>query len=386
MYIICTGLAGFLKQPRVSVLDISLTSGIKKIDKSKTKRRSLFLVGGFFFVLTFGLSVFYLFFSPPRVKSVSTTYLDVPLDSRLVIRFDKPIKRQEVRARITPQAHGEWRFGESLMEDHLFRSLIFVPSIELKDDTEYSVVVDNIKGFGMERPDSFAFSFQTIEVPDQAEKEDLSEITKEDSPSEHEEDPGTDIEVIMLDIDLDWQDQALSCEAASLKMALAGKGIFVSEDKIMEKIGYDVRGRREEVWGDPNKGYVGDIDGKICVTGYGVHWGPVAKAANYWRDSEVFSNWELKDLIKEIQVGNPIVVWGVMPNRELNDCSWVTQEGKNIRTFKETHVRTVIGFVKEQGRVSQLIINDPFAGRLYWSTSFFLENWSVFNRSGVVVR
>ncbi len=109
---------------------------------------------------------------------------------------------------------------------------------------------------------------------------------------------------------MDWQDHPLSCEAASLKMALSGKGVFVSENEIMEKIGYDLTPCKDNIWTDPYQIYVGDINGKVCRTGYGVYWGPIAKAAQNFRLAEDFSNWKIEDLTREIKLGNPVIVWG----------------------------------------------------------------------------
>ena len=182
----------------------------------------------------------------------------------------------------------------------------------------------------------------------------------------------------LLDIALDWQDHPLSCEAASLKMALAGKGIKITEGEIMEEIGFDPTLHEQSIWGDPYRAFVGDIDGKMCSTGYGVYWEPTAEAALKWRPAEFFSDWSLDNLIREIKSGNPVVVWGKLDVEQLTDCSWFTSEGKYIKAYKETHVRLVVGFTGPAENPENIIINDPLAGRLYWPTSYFLENWKVF--------
>jgi len=307
--------------------------------------------------------------TPPQVISFYPNSQEVVLDSTLIIDFDKPIKRQEVKLSISPPVHGEWRFENSLIENHLFKTLVFVPAIELESNTQYQVQIENIRGFGLEKSSSFQFAFKTEEI-----------LLIED-----EEDDDKD-KITMIEIALDWQDDALSCEAASLKMALVGKKVFVSEDEIMEKIGYDLTRRKGDVWGDPHERYVGDIDGKMCKTGYGVYWDPVAKAAQNWREAEAFSGATIEDLTSELKDRNPVVIWGVLPKSSLSSCSWYTPEGKFILAFKDTHVRLAIGFVGPQDNPSKIIINDPLSGRLYWSTDFFLNNWKAFNNSGVVIR
>ncbi len=334
-------------------------------------------------IFVIALAGFYFFVLPPEVIDVSTNNIseNVPIDSKIIIKFNKPIKRQEIQHSINPEIHGEWKFDQPLIRNHLYKTLIFEPVIDFEPDTQYEIKLNNIiNPLGIGQTNKFSFKFKTQIIKKEIGK-DVNIIKAEKTPVPINSKPKT----TMLNITLDWQDDSLSCEAASLKMALAGKKVFVSEDQIMEKIGYDLTPRNGNIWGDPYNTYVGKIDGKICSTGFGVFWDPVAKAANNWRPSQSFSGWLLKDLINEIENGNPVMVWGAMP-RTLNDCSWYTPEGKYIKAYFETHVRLVIGFIGPAQNPLKIIINDPLVGRVYWSTNYFLTNWGVFGYSGVAVR
>ena len=154
----------------------------------------------------------------------------------------------------------------------------------------------------------------------------------------------------------------------------------------MNKIGVDLRLKQGNIWGNPDQLYIGDIDGEMCVTGYGVHWQPIAQAANDWREAESFSGWTLQDLTRELEAYNPVIIWGTMPTDVLTDCSWHTFQGEHIKTYEETHVRLAVGFVGDAANPTKIIINDPLSGELYWPTSYFLTNWQAFNYSGVVVK
>lgn len=338
--------------------------------------RKYFLIVLLFFVfLVFGLAI-YFFVIPPKVINVYPLdqSQNVELDSSLIIKFNKPVARQKIEPNIFPNVHGEWRFEDSLKKNHLFRTLIFIPAINFKPDTKYQVKIKNIVsplsiGFST----NFAFEFKTKSI---SFKDKKPPPVKPLAPK-----------VTLLDVPFWWQKYPLSCEAASLRMALASKGIYLTEDEIMEKIGYGKPlVRKNNIWADPHKAYVGRIDGKICKTGYGVYWEPLAKAGEKWRPTESFSGWTLKDLIREINLGNPVLFWGVLPKDRLTDCSWYTPKGKYIKAFKETHVRVVVGYIGNPENPLKIIIHDPLSGRLYWKTSFFLKNWKVFDYSGVVVR
>lgn len=193
----------------------------------------------------------------------------------------------------------------------------------------------------------------------------------------------TEEKVVILPIAWDRQDRALSCEAAALKMALAGKGVRVSEDDIMARIGYDPTPRTNGGWGDPDVAFVGDINGSQNTTGYGVHWGPIARAASAWRPVKAVSGLSLSDAARELEAGNPIVIWGVMGASYYDP--WVTPGGRTIAAWKGEHARTLIGFRGSVENPTSFIINDPIAGRVSWSAAKLRSNWATFSNSGVIV-
>lgn len=324
-------------------------------------------------IVIFSFTVALAFLLPPQIIGVSFSK-----DAVLTVEFSKPIKRQRLQPAIIPLAHGEWQFTNPLVANHLYRTLVFVPALDLEPGTEYQVQLKEvISSLATSLSTDYSFSFMTEpSVQEKGMARSWSESFSLPLASE----------ITLMDIPLDWQDKKLSCEAASLKMALGYKKVFVSENDIMAKIGCDLTPHQNNIWGDPNRSYVGDIDGKICVTGYGVHWQPVAKAASYWREVEAFSNWDLQDLTKELEAGNPVVFWGTMPVETLTDCSWHTAQGEYIKTYQETHVRLAVGFIGSAADPKKIIINDPLSGKLYWPTSYFLTNWGAFDYSGVAIR
>ncbi|MFC1789695.1 C39 family peptidase [Patescibacteria group bacterium] len=309
--------------------------------------------------------------------SPENTAQNIPINSQVIISFDKPVERQSILHEISPETPGEWNFENPLIKNHLYRNLAFTPVINFQPETNYEVNLQNIKGFGFGESTSFSFSFKT---DTETKTETLVTLIENENPT-------TSLsEITLIDTPFYWQKSKLSCEAASLRMALATKGIYVSEDEIMKEIGYDPTGRKGNVWGNPYEHFIGDINGKICETGYGVYWEPVERAAKKWREARAISGWNLPDLIKELESGNPIIFWGVLPTGILTDCSWYTEEGKYIKAWKEDHVRTIVGFIGSSDNPSKIIIHDPLSGTLYWPTDFFMDNWKAFEYSAVVIR
>ncbi len=82
----------------------------------------------------------------------------------------------------------------------------------------------------------------------------------------------------VLSVPLYYQKYSLSCEIASLRMALAYKGVLLPEDTLIADLEFDTKNpptrdqkTNRKIWGDPNKGFVGIINGKMPLTGYGVY-------------------------------------------------------------------------------------------------------------------
>jgi len=268
------------------------------------------------------------------------------------IYFDQAVDKESAKKhfKIEPEITGSIYFSKNTM--------IFQPSQPLSYQTTYKItVLPGVKSiYGLDSNRIFSATFTT--------------------------EPQT----FKLSVPLDFQDYPLSCEAASLKMALRYKGVLVSENQVMSYVRIDSSPRQGNIWGNPYKIYVGSLNGKQNTTGYGVYWQPIVKAAKVWRsESQAFSGWSVSNLTKELKNGNPIIVWGVFGKGAYQD-SWYTKEGKYIYAWKGEHTRVVIGFIGSSSSPSKIILNDPYVGQLYWSTSTFLSNWNIFNRSGVVVR
>lgn len=271
------------------------------------------------------------------------------VNGHLRLTFDQPVDHSsaETAFSLTPKINGTIVWQGTTME--------FIPEAPLARNTTYTITVAT----GVTGPGGLPSTAALASV-----------FT-------------TEVSQAILPIAIDYQDQALSCEAAALKMALAGKGVKVTERDIMKLVGYDPTPHRGNVWGDPNKAFVGLITGRQNTTGYGVHWDPIAAAARHWRPATAFSGWTPVRLAAEIAKGNPVVIWGVI-GRSYAD-PWKTTSGKTIKAWKGEHARTVVGFVGPAEAPTAFVINDPYVGRITWTTATLISNWSTFGNSGVVV-
>jgi hypothetical protein len=87
-------------------------------------------------------------------------------------------------------------------------------------------------------------------------------------------------------LNVPWYQQAyvLSCESASLRMALAYEGIATTDRAVLDIIGSDLRGPVFDSsgmhWGDPFATFVGNVNGsEVALTGYGTYYPTIEHAA-----------------------------------------------------------------------------------------------------------
>lgn len=177
------------------------------------------------------------------------------------------------------------------------------------------------------------------------------------------------------------QQYANSCEAATLRMALAFKKVFKNEIQILTKFGYNptYKDWTNNIWDDPQKQYVGyvDVAGKP-FGGYGVYGLPVVKAieslglrAEYATSTNITPSY----IAQAIDNKNPVIVWGYSSFTE-PPYTWKTKDGVEVKAFRGEHVRLIVGFKGTVEKPAGFYINDSLTGRLaeYWTTEKLMEN------------
>ncbi|MBU0649023.1 C39 family peptidase [Patescibacteria group bacterium] len=182
------------------------------------------------------------------------------------------------------------------------------------------------------------------------------------------------------------QEHRLSCEIASLTSVLLYKGVDITESEL---IGLQPQAEPMEykngIWGDPSKGYVGDIDAsQPLMTGYGVYWEPIAEVAVNFRPAHSFRGADWEYLKAQLLADNALVVWGNLYDAPLA-LIWQTPEGAEVLGFRGEHAYMVIGWQGDSDSPDRVILMDPLRGRRNVSFDWFLRNWSFLGNSGVVV-
>jgi uncharacterized protein YvpB len=206
---------------------------------------------------------------------------------------------------------------------------------------------------------------------------------------------------VKLEIELIKQDYPLSSALASLEMALMFYEIEISQDEILNKIGYSSPLRMQQIgdeiiWGDPNEGFVGDVNGWFTgnrekqndlklATGWGVGSRPIAQLAKeYLPNSKEINEGGISQLKKALADQNPIIFWHRRADSNKETLKIKTNNGKEIDFF-QNHVNLLIGYHEEEKGQTIYYFLDPYYGEIEVSEEKLLEQWELHGRKAVIV-
>lgn len=187
-----------------------------------------------------------------------------------------------------------------------------------------------------------------------------------------------------------WYHQVyeLSCEEASLRMALAYEGIATTDDAVYRIVGDDPRPPVFDGpamhWGDPYEAFVGNINGsEVALTGYGTYYPTIARAATQLGGKVLRSGEGIApgDVYQAILAGHPVVAWvtyhWVVPGRK----DYVAFDGRTIPYAGPVeHAVTVVGVSP-----SQVLINNPWSGPEWIDRGTFEAAFAIYNRMAVIL-
>ena len=187
------------------------------------------------------------------------------------------------------------------------------------------------------------------------------------------------------------QSHALDCEAAALTAALAARGVTVTQDWVLARIGADPRqpvtdGRGTILrWGDPNLSFVGDVDGsEPHDTGYGVYQAPIAAAARTaGRPAVGATGWDPWALLDEVAKGHPAVIWVDTTFQPVAMHTWTAWDGAVIPYAIGEHAVTVVGVDAVAGTMTLLDVAEGVFRT--FSIAQFIGFFSSFGNMAVVV-
>lgn len=169
------------------------------------------------------------------------------------------------------------------------------------------------------------------------------------------------------------QQHSATCAVASLRMALAYKGVKTSEKSIVNKMGYNPTklDKKKNIWDNPREMFVGSIDGSLAKgTGAGPDADPVAKAARaYGRSATLVHGASPSWIAQQIYKKRPVIMFGAMASG-VGFYKWKTSDGTKVKMNKASHATVVVGVQGEPSSPIGFWVNDPLSGSTqFWSTA-----------------
>jgi uncharacterized protein YvpB len=190
----------------------------------------------------------------------------------------------------------------------------------------------------------------------------------------------------------DAQVYELSCEEASLQMALARQGVNVTQAQILQAVGVDARPGFVDAngvlhWGNPDAVFVGDVNAsEVNYTGYGTYAPPIARVAagygmNVIRAGEGISP---QDVYHAVLTNHPVVAWISFDYRFHPPGSMVTWDGQVVQYQGPIeHAVTVVGVNQN----SVLLDNPwPSLGQQWVSKATFEASYNTFRDMAVIMQ
>lgn len=174
-----------------------------------------------------------------------------------------------------------------------------------------------------------------------------------------------------------------NCETAALSMLLATTGVEVDQRALQDQIARadpldpESGTGGQMVWGDPNLGFVGRVDGGGPAGGYGVYDRPIANLARKWATPVDLSGQSPRAIYDRLLAGHAVMVWIGLSDGPYE--TWRTPQGKQVKANFGEHTVLLTGV--EGDRV---LVNDPLDGRRKrWSKSEFVAMWQRLGRRAV---
>lgn len=176
-----------------------------------------------------------------------------------------------------------------------------------------------------------------------------------------------------------------NCETAALSMLLASQGTPQDQLALQRELPQDgpldpVTGPDGEmVWGDPEKGYVGRVEGGGTAGGFGVYEGPILDLARQWVDPLDLSSESPSALYDQLLEGKPVFAWIGLQDGPYE--TWQSQGGEEVTVNYGEHTVLLVGIEGDR-----LLVNDPLDGvRKWWSKAEFEQMYERLDRRAISV-
>jgi uncharacterized protein YvpB len=171
------------------------------------------------------------------------------------------------------------------------------------------------------------------------------------------------------------------CEVTSLAMLLADNGFHVTKNQLAEEIKYVPFTYKNGQHGNPNAGFVGNMeDGP----GYGVYHGPVFELAKKYAGTRAadLTGQPFSKILENVGEGHAVWVVTTARFQPVSDFkTWDTPQGKINITYSE-HSVVITGY-----DTGHIYVNDPYGTKNKpLSRKVFEKAWKQMGSQAIVIR
>jgi len=189
-----------------------------------------------------------------------------------------------------------------------------------------------------------------------------------------------------IDVPVFAQSMRNGCEAAALSIMLAGLGVEVDQDRLQSEFPRSgpldpVGSGASRIWGDPDRGFVGRVDGGGIAGGFGIYPPPLISVAERERVMlRDLTGSRVGQIYARLLRGEPVMVWVGLSDGPYG--SWRSPRGRPVRVNFGEHTVVLAGV----NRDGTLRVSNPLHGTIErWTRPQFTTQWDRLGRRALGV-
>jgi len=190
---------------------------------------------------------------------------------------------------------------------------------------------------------------------------------------------------VQVDIDAPLVKQVFpnNCETAALQMLLATVGIEESQRRLQKELRRDgpldprIALDGTKIWGDPEYGFVGRVEGGGTAGGFGVYERPLMELASRWAEPVDLTGRDPATIFQHLLGGRAVLAWIGLSAGPYD--VWRGPRGERVKVNYGEHTVLLRGLAG-----SSILVNDPLSGESQiWSRKEFKEKWNRLGRRAI---
>lgn len=174
-----------------------------------------------------------------------------------------------------------------------------------------------------------------------------------------------------------------NCETAALSILLSTVGVEKDQLDLQEQITAaepldpEIAADGKTIWGDPDLGFVGRVDGGGPAGGFGAFTGPVMELASRWSNPVDLTGVDPQEVYSRLRSGRAVMVWIGLSDGPYT--SWRSPEGRKVTVNYGEHTVVLTGIEGDQ-----ISVNDPIDGlRKVWTKADFEAKWDLLDNRAI---